>query len=155
MKEFRTVDASVEPFPWTEASFDCAVAWCVFPHLENPFHAIRETARVLAPGGLCIFSAPYVGSKPSRAYFRKHGDFKSYRATNNHVAIFTPGVIQKTVLKYFELVATEYHFRPKVFRGWKGKLRHWVWKMVNTKQKKRLAKRWSYNAIYILRKPSV
>ena len=153
-RSFRTADLATERLPWPDRSFDAIAAWCVLPHLENPFHCIREIARVMAPGGLFIFTAPHLGSKPSRRYFLAHGDFKSYRATNNHIALFTPGVVQKTVLRYFAPIATEYHFRPKIFRGPKGKLRQAAYRLAGLEPawQKTLDYRWAYNAVYVLRK---
>lgn len=152
IREFKTLDLNTDPLPWPDASFDVVSAWCVLPHLENPFHAEREIARVLAPGGVFIFTAPFLWSKPSRAYFSVHGDFRSYRATNNHISLFTPGIIKKSFSAAFDLVDTEYHFRPKVFWGMKGKLRRVLWNTASAAQQKRLAKRWAYNAIYIFRR---
>ena len=152
IREFRTLDLNRDPLPWPDRTFDIVSAWCVLPHLENPFHAEREIARVLRPGGVFVFTAPYLWSKPSRDYFLRRGDFRSYRATNNHISLFTPGVIKKSFSRAFDPVATEYHFRPKVFWGAKGKLRRLVWKAASASMKKRIARRWAYNAIYVMRK---
>lgn len=152
MRDFKTLDLNRDPLPWPEGTFDVVSAWCVLPHLENPFHAEREIARVLRPGGLFIFTAPYLWSKPARDYFLAHGDFRSYRATNNHIAVFTPGIIKKGFAAAFDPIATEYHFRPKVFWGAKGTIRRLAWNAASAAMRKRLAQRWAYNAIYIMRK---
>lgn len=155
-RELVTCDLSTERLPWPDKSFDAVTAWCVLPHLENPFHAVREIHRVLAPGGLFIFTAPHLSSKPSRDYFLRHGDFRSYRPTNNHIILFTRGVIEKTILQYFELMDTEYPVRPKIFRSPIGKIRELVHRLtaLNPKLKKALESRWAYDAAYILRKRS-
>ena len=154
LREFNTVDLNAGRLPWPDNSFDIMTAWCVLPHLENPFHALREAHRVVKPDGLLIFTAPHLSSRPSTDYFRRHGDFRSYRATNNHIVLFTPGVIAKTVLRHFDLVATEYHFRPKIFRSPKGKLRKLAYYLASFHPglKKSLDCRWAYNAAYILKK---
>lgn len=157
-KEFKTADLSWQPLPWPDNFFDVVTAWCILPHLENPFHCIREVRRILNQGGLFIFTTPYLASKPSLDYFIKHKDFGSYRASNNHLVLFPEGVVKKSVLKYFDLLGIEYHFRTKIFqRGFKGKLRHIIYeisKKIHPALPKRLAQRWAYNIIYILRKKS-
>lgn len=156
LREFRTADMNLESLPWPDEFFDVVTAWCVLPHLENPFHAVREVHRVLRPEGLFVFTAPYLASKPSMAYFVHYGDFKSYRATNNHLVLFTPGVIKKAILRYFDLVDTEYHFRPKIFRHFRGRARWFLYRLAcrSPRWKKFLERRWAYNAAYILKRKS-
>jgi len=154
-KEFKTVDLSLEPLPWSDNFFNVVTAWCVLPHLENPFHCIREIHRVLDKDGLFIFTAPFLASKPSIDYFIKNKDFGSYKGSNNHLVLFTRGVVEKAVLKYFDLLGIEYHFRSKIFRGLHGKARSLIYKIISRSfphLKKSLAKRWAYNIIYILKK---
>ena len=154
LKEFRTVDLSWDKIPWPDDHFDVVVAWCVLPHLENPFHCVREVRRVLKPGGIFIFTAPYLASKPSADYFVERKDFGSYRANNNHLVLFPSGVVKKSILKYFDLIDIEYHFRPKVFLGWKGPIRKWLYRLAKLMGRvwiKKLAERWAYNIVYVLR----
>lgn len=153
-KEFKNADLSWDKLPWPDKSFKVATAWCVLPHLENPFHCLREVHRVLDDDGMFIFTAPHLTSKPSLDYFIKHKDFGSYRPTNNHLVLFTKGIVEKAVLKYFDLVDVEYHVRPKIFaKGLAGRLRGWLYQIagrLSPKLKKSLEKRWAYNAVYIL-----
>lgn len=156
-KAFAVRDLSVEPLPWPEDSFDMSSAWCVLPHLENPFHALREVHRVLQPQGLFIFTTPHLTSKPSMDYFFKNRDFKSYRPSNNHLVLFTAGVVKKSVLKYFNLLDIEYHARlGKIFRGPKGLLRQTIYRAASFHRpwQKALEARWAYNIVYILQKKS-
>jgi SAM-dependent methyltransferase len=46
--------------PEPDASFDCAVCTAVIEHLEEPERALRECHRVLKPGGIAIYSAPFI-----------------------------------------------------------------------------------------------
>ncbi|MEK7564692.1 MAG: class I SAM-dependent methyltransferase [Patescibacteria group bacterium] len=158
LKEFKTADLSFDKIPWPDNSFKVVTAWCVLPHLENPFHCVRETHRVLEPNGLFIFSVPNILSKASISYFTNMRDFGSYKESNNHLVIFTQNIIKKAILKYFEVIAIEYHIRDKVFsNNLKGKLRKLIYDIagkISIKIKKELEKRWAYNAIYILRKKS-
>jgi len=53
-----TVDASAYRFPFANGSFDLIVAWSVFTHMlpGDIKNYLRETSRMLMPGGRCIFS---------------------------------------------------------------------------------------------------
>lgn len=48
---------------FADASFDLVIHLDVMEHLFDPFQALREVARTLRPGGLCVFTAP---TEPSR-----------------------------------------------------------------------------------------
>ena len=43
-----------------EASFDSAICTAVLEHLEEPELALRECYRVLKPGGVAIYSVPFI-----------------------------------------------------------------------------------------------
>lgn len=46
--------------PAPDGSFDSALCTAVLEHLEEPEHAIRECWRVLKPGGVAIYAAPFI-----------------------------------------------------------------------------------------------
>ena len=46
--------------PVEDASFDSAICTAVLEHLEEPEAALRETFRVLKPGGYAIYSVPFI-----------------------------------------------------------------------------------------------
>jgi SAM-dependent methyltransferase len=46
--------------PVPEASFDSALCAAVLEHIEEPEQAIRECWRVLKPGGVAIYSVPFI-----------------------------------------------------------------------------------------------
>jgi SAM-dependent methyltransferase len=46
--------------PARNASFDCAICTMVLEHLEEPELALRECHRVLKPGGVAIYSVPFI-----------------------------------------------------------------------------------------------
>ncbi len=154
-KEFKKCDLSWEKIPWQDNFFDVVDAWCVLPHLENPFFCMREVSRVLKKDGIFIFTTPFLTSKASINFFNKNKDFGSYRAGNNHLVLFPWGVVEKSVLKYFDIVGIEYHFRTKIFLGAKGRIRKIIYKIVKKigdEIRKRIAMRWAYNVVYILKK---
>jgi ubiquinone/menaquinone biosynthesis C-methylase UbiE len=55
---FGTVSAAAFRFPYEDASFDFVFATSLFTHLvrEETEHYLRETARVLRPGGTCLLT---------------------------------------------------------------------------------------------------
>lgn len=46
--------------PADDASFDSALCTAVLEHLEEPEQALRECFRVLKPGGVAIYSVPFI-----------------------------------------------------------------------------------------------
>ena len=46
--------------PEPDASFDSALCTAVLEHLEEPEQALRECYRVLKPGGVAIYSVPFI-----------------------------------------------------------------------------------------------
>lgn len=46
--------------PAPDASFDSALCTAVLEHLEEPEAALRECARVLKPGGVAIYTMPFI-----------------------------------------------------------------------------------------------
>jgi SAM-dependent methyltransferase len=57
--ETREADCSCEPLPLESDSVDCVCLLDVIEHLpHSPRHLLREIARVLRPGGVCITSTP-------------------------------------------------------------------------------------------------
>lgn len=155
IKEFKTVELNTEKLPWADKAFDIVTAWCVLPHLENPFFAGREAARVLKSGGYFLFSAPNMTSAGAIEQFLKIGYFGSFRPTNNHIAMLPPTIVEKTFQKYgFELVDTDYLVIPKIFYGFKGSLRSVIYKFADSfpRFKRFLKHRWGYNTVYILKK---
>ena len=56
-------------FPLADRSFDYAVCMDGIEHLEDPFGALREFARILRTGGTLILSTPNISALRSRARF--------------------------------------------------------------------------------------
>ena len=46
--------------PVEDSFFDCAICTAVLEHLEEPERALRECYRVLKPGGVAIYSVPFI-----------------------------------------------------------------------------------------------
>jgi SAM-dependent methyltransferase len=60
--------------------FDAAVAIEIIEHVENPFAFLRETARILKPGGLLFLTTPNVESVASRLIFLYTGRLSNFGA---------------------------------------------------------------------------
>ena len=143
---FLKVDLNKEIIK-TDQKFDVLSAFCVVPHLENPYHFFREAHRILKPNGYFIFSTVNVSSHGHRQYFLKHGDLPGYHEKNNHIFILTPALMKKALLSDFELIAKEYLLHPGIFEGFRGRLRSLAIKFFPD-----LRIRWTAKVVYILRK---
>lgn len=109
--EFRAVDLNFESLPWPEGHFQGVSAIEVYEHLENPFHFVREVARVLEGGGILILTTPNPHHFFNKLSFLKNGEFYRFSEKNDHITLLTMPVFRKCILKYFTLLETHY---------WKG-----------------------------------
>lgn len=153
-KEFKVADLSYNRIDWPDNFFDVITAWCILPHLENAHYCIRETMRVLKPGGLFILSIPHLGSRASINYFLRHKDFARYHPEKNHIFVFTPGIFKNIVLRHFEAVKREFLIDTRTLQGIKGKIRKWILTVssMNNRLKEFFENLWGYNQIWILKK---
>jgi len=71
---FEQADLS-KTLPFEDASFDCVTCIEGLEHLENPFQAVRELARVLRPGGTLVLSIPNYLNIERRLKFLITGSF--------------------------------------------------------------------------------
>jgi len=62
------LQADAHAIPFRDATFDAVLAYAVLEHLYNPFVAVSEVARVLAPGGV-FFGAVSQGEPFHDSYF--------------------------------------------------------------------------------------
>ena len=101
-------DISTDKLQYVDRSVDVVLAIAIFEHLENPFFAIREIARVLKPCGKLFVALPNAFSIRSRLLFLMRGEIFGYTRTNNHVALFSRAIFDKLFLKHFKIVETLY-----------------------------------------------
>ncbi|HEU4717845.1 MAG TPA: class I SAM-dependent methyltransferase [Bacteroidia bacterium] len=81
----RSEDLSRMTFP--DASFDLLITSDVFEHVFEPDKAFREVARVLRPGGMHIFTMPWVPAHKKsvqRARLRSDGSIEYFREEIYH-----------------------------------------------------------------------
>ena len=67
-----TCVGDVQHMPLLTASYDSAICFEVLEHIPHPFQAVREIHRILKPGGVVIFSVPYL----SRLHDQPHDYFR-------------------------------------------------------------------------------
>lgn len=70
-------------FPFNNSEFDVVILSDVIEHLENPWHAIRESRRVLGTNGKLIISVPNILSITARIHFLIHGEFLLFYQAKN------------------------------------------------------------------------
>jgi SAM-dependent methyltransferase len=64
-----------EPLPWAEQSFHAVFSTEGIEHLENHFSFLRETCRILKPGGILLLTTPNITALRSRVRFLGSGFF--------------------------------------------------------------------------------
>lgn len=57
--DFRRADFDRDEFPWADGTFDAITCMHVVEHLASPRHLLRESARVLKPGGRMYIETPH------------------------------------------------------------------------------------------------
>ena len=68
--------ADVTGLPFNDASVDCLIATETMEHVTDPVAAVRECYRVLRPGGLALFTTPFLWP-----YHGSHGYADYWRFT--------------------------------------------------------------------------
>lgn len=123
---FCAFDFSHEKSVWNDHTFDVITAWCILPHLENPFHFMREIGRIIKPGGKFIISAPHLGSLRARKKMLFTSEMDRYSATNNHITIVTETLLKKALQSTFELKRKRYFIDEKIYRSRFGRIKRFL-----------------------------
>lgn len=113
---FKTFDFSADRFPYEDGSFDALTSIEVIEHLENPYHFLRECARILKPNGVLILSTPNPNHIFNKISFMLHGRFYRFLDGNDHIMLFADYILSKGAKKYFELIGREYMFGEFPYR---------------------------------------
>lgn len=121
IKEFKAVDFNFEKLPWEDDFFVNIAADEVVEHLENPFQFLREAARVLRPGGICLITTPNPDHIWNKFSFLRKGEFYRFLKGNDHLTLFADPVLKKGALPYFDLLETRYSWGVLPYR-WFGRL---------------------------------
>ncbi len=105
--------------PFNSAYFDIAVISGTLEHVLDPWEVLRETRRVLRPGGLMLVQCPYGGMEGGQR--NAHADELSFRS---HVHAIDPNQVLGTdaLLHYAEVNYTNSIWLP---HGWYGTVYDW------------------------------
>lgn len=99
--EFRLIDLDKD-FPLQSEEFDAVVSSEVIEHVENPWHFVREIARILKKGGIAVITTPNTNNLLSRLGFLRKGTFRMFEDTHytewGHISPLT----WHYLTKYFE-----------------------------------------------------
>jgi len=90
------------------ARFDYCVCLETIEHLENPWHFIRELARILKPGGRLILSTPNIDYLSCKICFLLNGSFHPFFNDWQYEVIGHITPLSKTGLKR---ILTKYGFK--------------------------------------------
>lgn len=102
------IDDPKNPFPFEDASFDAAISLATIEHLIHPDHFLRETNRILEPGGYFYICAPNyaapeylikplfwgrsfhepLGSEEEKYEFYAHVRYYTYKTLRDFVSTF-------------------------------------------------------------------
>lgn len=77
-------------FPFSDNSFNYAVAAEVIEHLENPWFFIRELYRITKPGGTVIISTPNLHNWYVRLYFFFSSKLYNFLSSYEKIGHITP-----------------------------------------------------------------
>lgn len=120
----KIVDLNKDRIPHDDETFDVISCIFVMEHLENPFHFLRECARVLKNDGVFLLAVPSGNSWFDKLSFMFRGKMRAYREGNNHITFLMDSIFTKTALQLFSLQEMVYgkafvpHLRPKRINGW-------------------------------------
>lgn len=115
-KEFKVVDFNFDRFPWTDSFFGQIAAVEVVEHLENPYHFLREAARLLKKDGILLVTTPNPDHFWNRLSFLRKGEFYRFLPGNDHLTLFADPIVKKGAYAHFSLVETRYNWGTFPYR---------------------------------------
>jgi 2-polyprenyl-3-methyl-5-hydroxy-6-metoxy-1,4-benzoquinol methylase len=97
---------SLEDAGYPDRSFAAVTMWEVIEHIPQPRAFIRETARILQPGGLLALSTPDAGSAVARLFGRR---WLGWKKIPEHVFFFDRETLGRLLREEgFEVLSTRY-----------------------------------------------
>lgn len=114
--EFKVADFNFDRFPWSDGFFDQIAAIEVVEHLENPYHFLREMARIIKKDGILLVTTPNPGHFWNKLSFLRKGEFYRFLPGNDHLTLFADPIFKKGALTYFNLVETRFSWGTFPYR---------------------------------------
>jgi SAM-dependent methyltransferase len=111
----------IAAIPAPDGSFDAILCTEVIEHVADPIAALRELARLLAPGGTLLVTAPFVSLTHFAPYHFCTG-FSRYFFEKHLPDFGLDGVTCTANGNYFELVAQELWRLPRAAKEYSGAL---------------------------------
>jgi len=107
---YPVVEADLRQTPFASGSFDVVLCSHVLEHIQEDVVAMRELARIVAPGGLVIVAVPNEGCFFAR--LRNHVIQRSILRTTDHVHFYTADTLLSRLAE-----ADLYPIRPVAREG--------------------------------------
>lgn len=97
LKEAKVVDLNENKIPYQSGFFDIVIASEILEHVFYPDDLLKETVRVLKPGGKLIITIPNSGSIQLRlsVLFTGSSPLLNYPGNREHIRFFNKGDITK------------------------------------------------------------
>ncbi len=95
--EFQQADLN-ESLPYEDNTFDYVVSTEVLEHLQNPFRAIREFARITKPGGTVVVTTPNYINIEMRLRFLLTGSLSTPKLHRESVEAFRRGAAEGHIM---------------------------------------------------------
>lgn len=116
-----SLDDPGSPFPFDDASFDCVISLVTIEHLTDVDHFLKETYRILQPGGFLYISAPNYGApeyalKPlitGRSFHDPLGSLEERYEFFGHIRYFTYKTLRDYVASFGFTLDTVYIAKPE------------------------------------------
>jgi SAM-dependent methyltransferase len=116
-----SLDDPGTPFPLPDASFDCVISLVTIEHLTHVDHFLKETHRILAPGGFLYISAPNYAAPEyalkllvtGRSFHDPLGPEEERYEFFGHIRYFTYKTLRDYVTSFGFALDTVYIARPE------------------------------------------
>ena len=100
--QVKKADVSKEPFPFEDDTFDIVYHKSLIEHLYSPEHLMRETYRVLKPGGRVIILTPDWVSQV-KVFYDDFTHCRPYNMASLHDVLQVYGFSEITTERFYQL----------------------------------------------------
>ena len=111
--QVKKADVSKDPFPFEDNTFDIVYHKSLIEHLYSPEHLMRETYRVLRPGGRVIILTPDWVSQ-MKVFYEDFTHCRPYDATSLHDVLQVHGFSEIMTERFYQLPVIWSHTGLKI-----------------------------------------